>query len=253
MTRPLAVWLGLKGCKVQPGFQFSPALKEWESVGIWLRTLGNAAYVACLPLFCQGSKWLNGKSVWLVFRRSWVRISARFFPVDLFLTLSTKNIIRLEDVGWFSFSIMAACHCYLNTIVGSHKSLTSWIEIARPIKNHMNHCNSVVASNYSQCPEHYALIHYAYHLLPCLNPSPNNKRHFIKKSDFFSTTKNSSQVSNVLHLVVCCVGWVNSFWVHFLWEFPSCWNVMPARKVCICIIIVPGRLCIGDNRTVENA
>ena len=64
------------GCKVQPGFQFSPALIEWVSVGIWLRPLGNAAYVACLPLLCQGSKWLNGKSVWLVFRRSWVQIPA---------------------------------------------------------------------------------------------------------------------------------------------------------------------------------
>ena len=55
-----------KGCKVQPWFHFSPALREWESVGIWLRPLGNAAYVACLPLLCQGSKWLNGKSFWLV-------------------------------------------------------------------------------------------------------------------------------------------------------------------------------------------
>ena len=27
---------------------------------------GNAAYVACLSLLCQGSEWFNGKSVWLV-------------------------------------------------------------------------------------------------------------------------------------------------------------------------------------------
>ena len=66
----------IKGCKVQPGFQFSPALREWELVGIRLKPLGNAAYVACLLLLCQGPKWLNGKSVWLVFRRSWVRIPA---------------------------------------------------------------------------------------------------------------------------------------------------------------------------------
>ena len=30
---------------------------------IRLRPLGNATYVACLPLLCQGSEWLNGKSV----------------------------------------------------------------------------------------------------------------------------------------------------------------------------------------------
>ena len=34
----------------------------------------------------------------------------------------------------------------------------------------------------------------------------------------------------MLHLVVCCVGWVHCFWIHFLWEFPGCWNVMLARK-----------------------
>ena len=31
-------------------------------VGIWLRPLDNAAYVACLLLICQGSEWLNGRS-----------------------------------------------------------------------------------------------------------------------------------------------------------------------------------------------
>ena len=30
--------------------------------------------VACLRLLCQGSKWLSSKSIWLVFRRSLVRI-----------------------------------------------------------------------------------------------------------------------------------------------------------------------------------
>ena len=38
-------------------------------------------------------------------------------------------------------------------------------------------------------------------------------------------------------------GWVHSFWVHFLWEFPGCWNVL-ARKVYICIVIVPGRCAV---------
>ena len=61
----------------------SIALREWESVGIRLSPLGNATYVACLPLLCQGSKWFNDKSIWLVFRRSWVQIPAgsqNFFP-----------------------------------------------------------------------------------------------------------------------------------------------------------------------------
>ena len=46
------------GSKVQSVSQFSPcpALREWESVGILLRPLGNAA---CLWLLCQGSKWLK--------------------------------------------------------------------------------------------------------------------------------------------------------------------------------------------------
>ena len=72
-------------------------LRDWESVGIRLRPLGNASYVACLPLFCQGSKWLNDKSVWLVFRRSWVQIPAGFqiFSIDLFVSLSQQNIITI--------------------------------------------------------------------------------------------------------------------------------------------------------------
>ena len=68
-----------------------------------------------------------------------------------------------------------------------------------------------------------------------------------------SATKHGSQVSTVVHQVVCCVGWVHSCWVHFLWEFPGCWNFVLARKVNICIIIVPGKLCSRDNRTVTNA
>ena len=39
---------------------------------------------------------------------------------------------------------LGLCRCYLNTVVGSHKSfpfflMTSWVEVARPIKDHMNH------------------------------------------------------------------------------------------------------------------
>ena len=33
-----------------------PVQRECKSVGIWLRPLGNAAYVACLSLLCQGSE-----------------------------------------------------------------------------------------------------------------------------------------------------------------------------------------------------
>ena len=40
-----------------------------RQVGIRLRP-------ACFPLLCQGSKWFNCKSIWLVLRRSWVRIPA---------------------------------------------------------------------------------------------------------------------------------------------------------------------------------
>ena len=42
----------------------------WELLATWGLSL------AGFLLLCQGSKWLNGKSVWLVFVRSWVWISA---------------------------------------------------------------------------------------------------------------------------------------------------------------------------------
>ena len=38
----------LKVAKFSQGFQFSPALRECESVRVHLRPLGNTAYVACL-------------------------------------------------------------------------------------------------------------------------------------------------------------------------------------------------------------
>ena len=73
--------------------KFSPPLGEWESAGIRLRPLDSGAYVACLLLFCWESKWFSGKSVWLVFRGSWVWMLAGSwnFCVDLFLTLKTEQ------------------------------------------------------------------------------------------------------------------------------------------------------------------
>ena len=56
-----------------------------------------AAYIAWFMLLCQGSKWLNDKSVWLVFR-SWVRIPAGS-RMDLFLTLSAKTSLFNESQG----------------------------------------------------------------------------------------------------------------------------------------------------------
>ena len=67
--------------------------EEWESAGIRLRLLDSGACVACLLLFCWESKWFSGKSVWLVFRGSWVWMLAGSwnFCVDLFLTLKTEQ------------------------------------------------------------------------------------------------------------------------------------------------------------------
>ena len=84
------------GIQTQDLLNTSVALREWESVGIWLRPLGYAAYVACLPLLHQGSMWLSGTSVCLVFRRSWVQIPARssfvfFFRRFLFLIHSLNQ------------------------------------------------------------------------------------------------------------------------------------------------------------------
>ena len=76
---------------------------------------------------------------------------------------------ELEDVVGPVFSL-GLCYYYLNTIVGSHKasffSMTSWVEVGRPNKDHMNHCIAVVASNYSQCLELCARIDCTYHSTP---------------------------------------------------------------------------------------
>ena len=47
-----------------------------------------------LPLLCQGPKWLNGKSIWLVFRRSWLPIPAGslIFSVIYFSLSQHKNL-----------------------------------------------------------------------------------------------------------------------------------------------------------------
>ena len=102
-----------------------------------------------------------------------------------------------------------------------------------------------------------------------------------------SATKHSSWVSTVLHLVVCCVGWVHSSissessqvaetccWLeksifasslslaHCVLETTELWQMLPILECLgtvhwlnslLCIIIVPGTLCTGDNRTVANA
>ena len=105
-----------KGCIVQPGFQFSPALREWESVGIQLRPLGNAAYVACLLLLCQGSEWLSGKSVWLVFRRSRITAGSWIFFRGFISHSLNKNIIHeyllsLTTSLWiYEFCLMLRMH-----------------------------------------------------------------------------------------------------------------------------------------------
>ena len=62
--------------------------------------------------------------------------------------------------------------------------MTSWVEVARPNKNHMIRSISVVASNYSQCPELGAFIHM--HVLPQpQSKKKKEKRHFIRNLDLF--------------------------------------------------------------------
>ena len=72
----LLVWCVIAHKGHQANFMNMPVmfrgLRLGGHVGIRLKPLGNAAYVACLPLLCQGFKWLSGKSIWLVFRGSLV-------------------------------------------------------------------------------------------------------------------------------------------------------------------------------------
>ena len=50
-----------------------------------------------------------------------------------------------------SVCALGLCHCYLNLLVATSFpfSMTSWVEVAKPIRDHMNHRISVVALNYS--------------------------------------------------------------------------------------------------------
>ena len=92
----------------------SPALREWESVGIKLEASILLAYIACLPLLCQGSKWLTGKSIWLVrlFRRSWVRIPAgsRIFFHGFISHSLSENIIT-------QYELKSAILCSMTSVV----------------------------------------------------------------------------------------------------------------------------------------
>ena len=88
-----------KSCKVQPGFQFIPVLREWESVEIRLRPLDNAVYVAYLPFPCQESKWLNVKSYIqkvLGSNSSWI---LNFFFGSTSHPLR-KNVFRSVNIFW---------------------------------------------------------------------------------------------------------------------------------------------------------
>ena len=90
IIKPLGPW---QRSGRQFGIRLRPLGKAGRQVGIRLRPLANAAYVACLPLLYQGSKWCNCKSVWLVFRRSWVWIPAgsRIFFPWIYFSLSQQK------------------------------------------------------------------------------------------------------------------------------------------------------------------
>ena len=49
---------------------------QWISVGVWLRPPHNAAMCSLCAAPLLWAQWLSGKSIWLVFRRSWVQIPA---------------------------------------------------------------------------------------------------------------------------------------------------------------------------------
>ena len=49
------------------------------------------------------------------------------------------------------------------------------------------------------------------------------------RSQQLTASKDISAITlGIAELGSCCVGWVHSCWVHFLWEFPGCWNVVLA-------------------------
>ena len=59
-------------------------------------------------------------------------MSFKWCMVVVFLHIASE----LVDVGWFSFSIRAVSTPFL---VATKVFQTSWVEVARPIKDHMNH------------------------------------------------------------------------------------------------------------------
>ena len=108
------------------GIQREISLREWESVGIQLRPLGNAAYVACLPLLCHGSKWLNGKNIWLVSTRFWVQIQLDCIS---FPWLNGKNIWIVFTRSWVQIQLDCVSFPWLN---GKNIWLVfrkSWVQI----------------------------------------------------------------------------------------------------------------------------
>ena len=83
-----------------------------SSVRIRLKPVGHAAYVACLPLLCQGSKWLSGNSIWLVFRRSLVNCWTFCMcssPVHFAFKLKAYSIVSLRTYQ----GILIQAHIFL--------------------------------------------------------------------------------------------------------------------------------------------
>ena len=62
---------------------------EWDSIGIQLRPLDDAAYVSLPSAPLHGVKWLNGKRVWLVFR--W---SCNWIPAGSWILQSSNGITK---------------------------------------------------------------------------------------------------------------------------------------------------------------
>ena len=120
--------------------QGSSSVQLWESVGVRLRPIGITAYVPCLLLLCQGSEWLNGKSVWLVFRRSWGLNPSwilDFFPVGLFLTIRGKtallgSIRHNRTLSWLYLILLHSTMDLYLALLGStwlHSTLP-WLYLA---------------------------------------------------------------------------------------------------------------------------
>ena len=86
----------------------------------------------------QGSKWLNGRSVWLAFRRSWFRIptGSRIFSMDL-ISLSqqkhhhswapTVNSIKQHKASEAKIHYSQyLCHLSATETEGNHLCLQHW-------------------------------------------------------------------------------------------------------------------------------